>query len=147
MSFSISGDINAEFAWPTFAESPGGGNKIRINLSRVQYINSVGVMNWIRTFPFEGKDVELYEVNVNVMDAFNMTPAMQMGCKVMSFFLPVYCEKCEEKFELISIKEIDFRAASKIRVKPCSCGCLPEIDVDLDMYFMCLVGGGHRAAS
>ncbi len=146
VTFSISGDINAEFVWPPLSESSASSKTIRINLSRVHYINSVGVKNWIRSFPFVGRKVELFEVNVHVMDAFNMTPAMQMGCRIMSFFVPVFCDKCEEKFELVSVKEIDFQSEEKIRIKPCTCGCQPVIDVDLDMYFTCL-GAQFRAAS
>lgn len=138
VTLSISGDINAEFAWPKLTETANAKKTIRINLARVQYINSVGVKNWIRTFPYTQKRVELFAVNVHVMDAFNMTPAMQLGCKIMSFYLPVYCEKCEEKFELVSVKDIDFQSETKIQIKPCVCGCMPEIDTDLDMYFSCL---------
>lgn len=146
VTFSISGDINAEFVWPVVSDASSLTKKIKINLSRVKYINSVGVKNWIRTFPFSDKNVELYEVNVHVMDAFNMTPAMRLGCKIVSLFVPVYCQKCEEKFELISVKEIDFESEDKIRVKPCTCGSLPEIDVDLDMYFSCLGTSVRRAS-
>lgn len=138
ITLSISGDINAEFAWPKLSEANNLKKIIRINLARVQYINSVGVKNWIRTFPYAQKRVELLAVNVHVMDAFNMTPAMQLGCRIMSFYLPVYCEKCQEKFELVSVKDIDFDSESKVQIKPCVCGSMPEIDTDLDMYFSCL---------
>ncbi len=144
MSYSISGDINAEFVWPHAVET--GDRVIRINLKGVQYINSVGVKNWLRTFPFAGKKVELFEVNVHVMDAFNMAPAMQLGCQIKSFFVPVYCENCEEKFELIQTKDVDFSGETKIQLKPCSCGLMPQIDTDLDMYLTC-IGEDEREAS
>jgi hypothetical protein len=139
VSYSVSGDINAAFVWPHAVDA--GDRAIRINLRSVQYINSVGVKNWIRTFPFAGKRVELFEVNVHVMDAFNMTPAMQLGCQIQSFYVPVYCKRCEETFELIETKSIDFSSEAKIRLKPCSCGLLPEIDTDLNMYLTCIRRG------
>lgn len=136
VTLSLAGDINAQFAWPAVPNA--AGKKIMINLNGVQYINSVGVKNWIRTYPFLGKKVELYEVNVHMMDSFNMTPAMQFDCKIKSFYLPVYCQKCEEKFELISADDVNFSDDPKIQLKPCSCGLMPEIDTDVDMYLTCI---------
>lgn len=137
ISLSIAGDINAHFAWPTISDTTN--KPIKIDLSKVLFINSVGVRNWIQTYPFKSRNVDLIDVSVNVMDSFNMTPAMQLGGKVLSFFLPVYCENCEETFELIKVSELDLNAADlKIALKPCSCGCQPQLDTDVDSYLTCL---------
>ncbi|MBC7533255.1 MAG: hypothetical protein H7318_16920 [Oligoflexus sp.] len=137
ITLKVTGVINAEFAWPAI---PNEQNKsVRIDLSRVDFINSVGVRNWIHTYPFKSKKVDLIDVSVHVMDSFNMTPGMQLGGKVLSFFLPVYCENCEETFELIKVSDINLNDPEvKIILKPCVCGSQPQLDTDVDSYLTCL---------
>lgn len=137
ITLKVEGVINAAFSWPDIKNEK---NKvIRIDLSGVDFINSVGVRNWIQTYPFKSKKVELVDVSVHVMDSFNMTPGMQLGGKVLSFFLPVYCENCEETFELINVSDIKFDAPQvQIVLKPCVCGCQPQHDTDVDSYLTCL---------
>lgn len=137
ISLKVAGVINAHFAWPSITNETN--KAIKIDLSKVEFINSVGVRNWIQTYPFKSKKVELINVSVHVMDSFNMTPGMQLGGKVLSFFLPVYCENCEETFELIHVSDIDLKDPDfKIALKPCACGSQPQLDTDMDSYLTCL---------
>ncbi len=99
----FSGAINEEASLPNlsdFKDSP-----LFIDLEGVNFINSLGIRKWMRWLDsIEGFEIAFLRVPPVFIDQVNIVAGfLPEGGKVLSFFVPYVCEKCDsESLQLYS---------------------------------------------
>lgn len=85
---------------PLFEVSLHRVEKLVIDMSRVNYINSVGIKNWIlwsRNIPEDCK-MELYQVPPSVVTQINQVAGfLPKQAMMMSIQVPYYCDTCSKE--------------------------------------------------
>lgn len=83
--------------------------RLQLDLGDVNYINSVGVRDWIdflRRASADGIAVELLRVSEPVVQQFNMIIAARGNARVRSFMAPYACDACgHEESRFINVAE------------------------------------------
>jgi hypothetical protein len=133
-TFHLSGIIDENADLSFFAELEGPSH---INLKNVRRINSYGVRAWIEAIRQVPKTVpfELYECPPSVVDQINMVAGFAGRGRVVSFFAPMTCDKCDhEEDHLFYVA--DFKQRGKLPEVPCpKCGQRMEVD-DLEEQYL-----------
>src|SRR6195952_4114257 len=80
------------------------GNRMVLDLAGVQFINSLGVRDWIRMMTAAqraGVEIELRRVSEPVVHQLNMIIATRGTARVTSFFAPYTCDTCGREDTLL----------------------------------------------
>jgi len=83
---------------------PGTPGRLRIDLTGVTFINSLGVREWIRFLASAAKAgiaVELARVSEPLIQQLNMIVAARGQAEVLSFFAPYACDACGREESLL----------------------------------------------
>ena len=135
------GDMTDGCSFPKI-EDLAGVDSITIDLEKTNYINSTGIRQWIlwtESIQNKSPNVSIFLENVQAVFVrtqaviFDLLPA---GTKVVSFFLPYFCESCnKDEFVLAHTKELlenfksDGEMVKEIESYNCSiCGKKIELD-------------------
>lgn len=130
--FLLAGTIDSDFNLA--AELPELPPRAVLDLSRIERINSVGLLHWLRWIQgaSAGKDIAVEGVSYSfVLQANNLVDLFGRA-KVRSCLAPYFCGKCRAAREaLVRAEEV----GADLPVKHCeSCGSQMEFD-ELDEYF------------
>ena len=147
-NLKFEGSIDEDSEFPTIGESEV--DQIVIDLKGVKGINSVGIrewMNWIRPLA-TGAQVTLVAAPKPMVFQFNMVDGFVPNkAKVISFFVPFFCETCDKEQEILFTvgKDVVVQNGNvNITFDPkaaniCdSSNCAVEMDVSLAKYFQFL---------
>ena len=120
------------------------GNKVVLNFRKLEYVNSLGIRNWINfLINFEeGRDVTFDDCPSDVIMQINMVPKFVGSCKVKSFFGNFSCESCGHEMEVnFSADESQDDLIEKSSNIQCEkCQAIMEFEEDADSYFEFLAG-------
>ncbi len=118
-------------------EIPNDLSRVLVNFNRVTFINSKGIMNWIRWLKtVQTKNskmvIELVDLSMAYLRALEMIPDVLPGSAVVSsMFYYFFCEKCGEEDSLL---ESNAKAAT-VPVKVCAkCGGTMELEMSPEVY-------------
>lgn len=113
--------------------------RVHVSLKGVRRINSFGVRSWIdaiRKVP-ESTHLEFIECPPPVIDQINMVAGFLGKGKVVSFYAPMTCEKCDvESNQLFQVAEVKRNGAKLPEVKCPKCGSKMEVDDLEDQYLL-----------
>lgn len=146
LMISFKGDVTGAEQLPV--PNVEGAEKVIIDLDKAAYINSSGVRNWMVWAIAVGKlarevTVELHKIRpVFVRTQRAIRDFMPMGSKVVSAYVPYFCEACRENHEVIYNSGQDFgphiaeaQLAEKIEYSTCpKCQGTMEIDELAEAY-------------
>ena len=125
---------------------------LSINLGRMESINSRGIKTWILFIDelnkYPALNVKLENCPRIFVDQINLVDGMlSEKVKVNSLLIPIFCNKCEESFDVFQeveslnaekIEDID-SLIDKVKATPCDSfpGCKREFEIDVvaDLYF------------
>ena len=89
----------------------------KMDLSKINRINSIGSRNWIHFIINHDKDIEIYNASQAFMEQVVLISSMLGNTDeqdiLKSYLLDFHCEKCDEEFT----ETIDFSQA--LKEKPC----------------------------
>ncbi len=74
---------------------------MRINLRRIERINSVGVKNWVRYFSDlrkSGVELILEDCSPQIVEQINLVSNFSCGAEIASILAPFRCNKCGGEF-------------------------------------------------
>ena len=95
---------------------------VKINLRRIDRINSVGVKNWVRYFnELSQKGVELVfeECSPQIVEQINLVLNFICGGTVASILVPFNCSQCHSAFVVsFSLEELN-RIQGEVPEPPC----------------------------
>ena len=86
-----------------------GAEEVTIDFSQHQYLNSVGIVKWIKWLQDCGaSNILLENVSVQFMTQISMISALlSEACEIKSFKMPIYSEELgEEKDLLVKIEQV-----------------------------------------
>jgi len=113
--------------------------RVHISLKGVRRINSFGVRAWIdaiRRVPAEA-NLEFIECPPPVIDQINMVAGFLGRGKVLSFFAPMTCDKCDVEInQLFQTAEVKKNNSKLPAVKCPKCGGGMEVDDLEDQYLL-----------
>ena len=123
------------------------GNRLVLDLAGIQFINSLGVRDWIRMQAAASKSglaIELRRVSEVVVHQLNMIIATRGNSKVSSFFAPYACDACgrEESFLIDAVANATLLGSMQAPKLPC-----PECKAEMafndfpERYFSFLTPG------
>ena len=78
--------------------------RLVLDLGGIQFINSIGVREWIRfqqAAAAAGVQLELHRVAVVLVHQFNIVPATRGTAQIRSFFAPFFCEDCDAEHDMV----------------------------------------------
>ena len=141
----LTGIVDEQSNFPDMGEIKGA---VSIDLGQVSSINSVGIRNWLvwfstfdasASFVFQNCPVPVV-MQMNMVEGF-----LPAGAVVESFFVPYYCESCDDEIRKNSKNGKDIiLVGGKAEIKSpghdkCEKGCELELDVNENKYFRFLV--------
>lgn len=128
---------------------------IIINLKKIKSINSIGIREWMRWIGAQNtaQSISLIECPKAMVFQMNMISGfVPANAKVESFFVPLFCEKCEKESErLLTVgQDVVLEADGNIVInESCSedtisldactdsaCGMLPDYKIATYMAFL-----------
>ena len=135
--YILSGAINERFDYHRIPLllSP----RVCFLLSQIRTLNSSGVRAWAYFMrQFESvPDLSFYECSVPLVDQLNIVPQMIGNARVVSFYAPYFCKKCDEEEAYL----IETKAHARVllsRQAPemvHTCGTVMHFDALEDCYF------------
>ena len=140
VQITISGPLDENSEFP---EVPAAG-KVVMDLEGVKYINSIGIKGWITWItPIAAQSsIEFVNCPKAIILQMNMVKNfLPTGAKVVSFYLPLFCEECDQEDKALLNLEQDVAIHGddvKITAELPKCGeekCEFEVDVILKKYF------------
>ncbi len=109
-----------------------------INLKGVRRINSFGVRAWmeaLRAVPGSVK-LRVVECPPPVVDQLNMVGGFLAHAQLVSFYVPMTCEECDEQLDQLYELEACRKLGGKLPSTPCPrCGRPMEVD-DLEEQYL-----------
>jgi len=137
LKVKVAGIIDEDMDFTAFSLS--GATNVELHLENVKGINSCGIREWIKWISTASKaKVSYYECPKIIVDQINMIQGfLPASAKVMSFFVPYFCEKSgEEKNILFTFgKEYSENAVTAPKEVQDSSGNAMEMDVVESKYF------------
>lgn len=142
---SFEGTIDEDVAFP--AIDLKGAQQVVLDLQGVRTINSVGIREWLNwiTPLSEKTDLVLKNCPKALVFQFNMVEGfLPARAKVVSFYVPYYCEKCDKEENVLfttgqDVVSDDGRVVVNKKVQSgCNCAdgdCGLEMDVTEAKYF------------
>ena len=138
MSIIIGGAIDEDVKFPQLNTS--GFNFINFDFQNLALINSCGIREWViwlRTIPVEIQ-VSYFNCPRVLIEQINMIDGlMTQNGNVGSFYLPYYCEECDDLTLLLCEKDKDYSKGGfepKEYIKCGKCGENAEIDIIESKY-------------
>lgn len=138
---SLSGHLDEFVELPEIEVS--GKGTIKLDLEKVQSVNSMGIRSWLEWIKnFEGKAHFIFSkapkcfvMQMNMVEGF-----LPKGSMVESFYVPFYCETCDNEVNLLVNVATDILWGDEISLKidkkkVCKQDCDIEIDVNEVKYF------------
>ena len=86
------------------------GGRLVLDLASVQFINSLGVRDWIRMQAEATQRrlaIDLHRVSEPIIHQFNMIIATRGTCHVASFYAPYACDGCGREESLLIDAEVN----------------------------------------
>lgn len=125
---------------------PASGPQLVLDLGGISHINSVGIrswINWVKDISQGRKLIFRRCPRVIVMQMNMVGDFLPPGSTVESFYVPYYCETCDEESEVLFTvgKEIEVAGGTGVRINydpKGSCktpDCEIEIDTNEGRYF------------
>ena len=130
-------DEDASFSPINYA----GAKSLTVDFKAVEAINSCGVREWIRWLETVPQDipVEYYNCPSIIVDQINMVGGfLRKGVRVMSFYIPYFCDNCKLQTNVLVTSGKDFNGpnmAAPDNVKCSNCNGPTEVDVMESKYF------------
>lgn len=114
--------------------------KVIIDLSKIVRINSYATKLWISMMETKliDKEVELVGCSVAMVRQFNMIENMNGSAKIKSFYLPYYCNTCDNSVDIKADFTDSLSLISNNKVPEARCStCNAELEFDdiEDKYF------------
>ena len=114
-------------------------SKILIDMEAISFINSCGVREWVRAvqdFP-KASEVQLLRCAPRIVEQANYVANFTGHGKIVSFFAPYYCPKCQkERAALLQTADFKSGAPSQAPSQKCSsCGTKMDFDDLEEEYF------------
>ncbi|MES2856677.1 MAG: hypothetical protein V4692_12475 [Bdellovibrionota bacterium] len=121
-------------------------SNVVVDLEKVSRINSVGIRSWMIWFNknLRGKNLSFRACPPIVVNQFNLVGEfLPQDARVESFFIPLFCENCEQGKNQLMKAGVDYRAATadsvaNIKIKTANCSsCNTEMILDTNekVYF------------
>jgi hypothetical protein len=124
------------------------GNRLRLDLGGVRFINSLGVREWIRFLAGAATHniaVDLARVSEPMIQQLNMIVAARGRARVVSFFAPYACDACGREESLVIDLEPNRAGllAGRAPPSPCpECGAAMAFNDFPQRYFLFLTEPG-----
>lgn len=116
---------------------------LRLNLAGIKRINSYGVRQWILTLQSANFYIHFVECPEVMIEQANMITNFLSRGKVISFYAPYNCPRCNSDVMKLFKLDEDFKEASPDNIVPpkiiCDkCSCEMALDQDENEYFLFL---------
>lgn len=142
---SLSGVIDEHADLKPLTEVRG---TVEINMKAVRRINSFGVRAWIdsiRKIPAETR-LQFVECPPPVVDQMNMVVGFLGHGEMVSFYVPMTCEECDEQLDKLFEVKTCRQLGGKLPPVPCArCGENMIVD-DLEEQYLMFVREGAKPA-
>ncbi|MGK5095082.1 hypothetical protein WDW89_24115 [Deltaproteobacteria bacterium TL4] len=132
ITVALNGIINEEFDYKQLANELKEANveTLRLNLQNIRRINSMGIREWfnfLKEVAWSGS-VVLSECSLIFTEVLSQIEEMGHGSTIESCYLPVWCNDCEEEFELrIDMTVSLSQQPQEVLCPDCSAVCPVEI--------------------
>jgi anti-anti-sigma regulatory factor len=113
--------------------------KVTIDLEGISFINSCGVREWVRAIQElpKGAEVQLLKCAPRIVEQTNYVANFTGAGKIVSFFAPYYCPKCQkERTALLQAADFKSGAPDHAPAQKCpNCGTKMDFDDIEEEYF------------
>ena len=128
--FHIDGDIT-EFS--EFGELQSEETAIEVNLGKVLRLNSMGIRKYLKfIIDLAPKSLILHEIRPDFVNNINVIPQMLGAAgsrsKVISLYLPYFCEECKSETEVLNkVSELDFNGEGEPSLSQPNCPMCEQV--------------------
>ena len=115
------------------------GKTVRIDMSRVDRINSIGVLKWCNLISNTDIFIEYINCSISVIEQFNMVPEfLGDNSKVVTFYARYFCDECDKEVNRILSTQYFSNRSMEPPEFVCKCGSILFFD-DIEEEYFCFL--------